>query len=132
MSNAQFWLLAAGLVLNLLVLAITGTSKLNKAARDISAEIIAQRKEIDERIDRLRLEIDSRREVDLRAWGETMLAIRSKIGEMELWNRDNFARRDSVHALAGRLETRIEALDEKMSEAFEKLSSKIDERTRAG
>jgi hypothetical protein len=116
--NGQTWIAAAVLALNLIVYLIASTRQIARERREIEAQIEQARKEVNER-----------REMDLRVLGETMQAIRQKMNEMELWNRDNFARRDSVHQLAGRLETRIEALDEKMSEAFEKLSAMIHERT---
>lgn len=93
----------------------------------------AFRRELNEQ----RKEIDRERDLDLRTFGESLTAIRNKMGEMELWNRDNFARRDSVHMLGGRLETQMVVLDEKLEEQigdvynkietrFDKLDAKID------
>jgi hypothetical protein len=117
--NGHTWIVVAGLALNLIVYLIAGTR-----------QIARERHEIEARIEQARKEVNERREMDLRILSETMQAIRTKMSEMELWNRDNFARRDSVHTLTGRLETRLEALDEKISEAFERLNAKIDERTK--
>lgn len=49
-----------------------------------------------------------------------------KITEMELWNRDNFARRDSVHTLGGRLEQQIVNSEERVIEQVNKLEAKVD------
>lgn len=128
--NGQLWIVAAGFALNLIVFLIAGTRQVSRAETALYADITRHRSELEARITTTRKELDDRRDMDLRVLSETMQAIRQKLSEMELWNRDNFARRDSVHTLGGRIETRLEALDQKFSEAFERLNEKIDERTR--
>lgn len=53
-----------------------------------------------------------------REFGETGAALRQKINEVELWNRDNFVRRDTFSAVTaswhGEVRTRFEKIDEKI------------------
>ena len=110
----MFWLGVVGLLLNLLVWILGGAkfvSNLKEAVRD---EIAGLRKEIAEQ-----------REMDLRMYGESLAALRQKISEVEIWGRDNFARRDSVENALAQIQARQQAMDEKMTDQFNRLHDKI-------
>lgn len=53
--------------------------------------------------------------------GEMGLALRSKIHEMETWNRDTFVRKDSFEMVINRVEKSIEKMADKLEEKIDKL-----------
>jgi hypothetical protein len=74
---------------------------------------------------RHRTEIDDRREHDLRNVGEAVGAIRTKMSEIEIWNRDNFARRDSVHTMSGRIEQLVVQSEERLTDQMTKMEQRL-------
>lgn len=120
MENPTVWLGVAGFVLNVGVLLVTLSYKLSQVETRIVERLSAHRSEIDEQ-----------RDADQKAIGETFLALRQKIQEVEIWSRDTFARRDSVNSGISRIETQISALDRKMSGGLSRLDDKIDRRWRS-
>lgn len=58
-------------------------------------------------------------------FGETASALRTKIHEMETWNRDTFVRKDSFEMIIGRLEKSIEKMGDKIEDRIEKLADRM-------
>lgn len=106
----------AGLVAQAIFFAIGGMKALANAKEEIKAEIHKNRREVDDNID-----------VVEKRFGEIITAIRTKITDIEIWNRDNFARRDSMQVAFGRFETQITAIDEKLDERFRHFDAKLDQ-----
>ncbi len=97
----------AGFLLQFFIILGTGIWKLSQVRSDLLAAIDASGREIDERID-----------AQARQFGETALALRQKITDVELYVRDNYVRRESFYSniqeLAKRIETRIDRLETKI------------------
>lgn len=58
-------------------------------------------------------------------FGETGVALRTKIHEVETWNRDTFVRKDSFEMVIGRLEKSIDKLGDKIEERLDKMFERI-------
>jgi hypothetical protein len=80
--------------------------------------------------------IDERIQLTRNQQAKTATVIRTKLTEMELWNRDNFVRRQeftevvqgihrTLEALSGRLETRLDLLRAERREDLKNLESNI-------
>lgn len=62
-------------------------------------------------------------------FGETAAALRTKIHDVETWNRDTFVRKDSFEMVIGRLEKSLEKLGDKIEDRIEKLVDRIQHKT---
>jgi hypothetical protein len=61
-------------------------------------------------------------------FGETGNALRTKIHEMETWNRDTFVRKDSFEMVINRIEKSMEKLGDRFEEKLDKLVERIQPR----
>lgn len=113
--SAEAWMMLAGLIAQAIFFAIGGMKALAGAKEEIKTEIHKNRREVDDSID-----------VVEKRFGETIGAIRVKITEIEIWNRDNFARRDNMDNVMGRFEKQITMLDEKFMGQFQHIDGKLD------
>jgi len=62
-------------------------------------------------------------------FGETASALRTKIHDVETWNRDTFVRKDSFEIVISRLEKSFEKLGDKIEERIDKLADRIQNRS---
>src|SRR5574337_13766 len=107
--TAEQILLAAGMfIINLLAAAVGGTWALSRVVRQLSEKIDQAKLELDRRID---AEIDG----SVGKFGETVTAIRQKMTDMELWNRDNFVTKRT-----------FEIIIAEMRETWRRCEDKID------
>ena len=74
----------------------------------------------------VRIEIRTEHEESMRAFGETVSAIRQKVGETELWNRDNFVRRDDFATVMEAFNRALDSLRIEIKADISKLDGKID------
>jgi hypothetical protein len=98
----------ASLVLNaggILVALTWGVSKIKDAIRE---EIEDHRRDVDKKIDELR-----------RNFAETIAAIRTKINDTELWNRDTFMRRESFYKA-------MQGYSDQTTAAFDKIDARLE------
>jgi flagellar motor protein MotB len=58
--------------------------------------------------------------------GEMGAALRTKMHEMETWNRDTFVRKESFELVIGRIEKSFEKMTDKLEEKFEKMVERIE------
>lgn len=93
-----------GLLISVIVLAIKGTREINKAELSIRSDIQRHRTETDAEIAKLK----------------------DTVRQNELWNRDNFARRDSFHATVSKLEDNLKLMEDKFAVQFDKIDGKLD------
>ena len=83
----------------------------------------------------LRQEIDKIKEgtvVSIDRWtqryGDSLMAIRQKITDMELWNRDNFATKAEVRTFSEDIKMLWREMDKKMDERFNRLERRLEHR----
>lgn len=110
MDIASFALLvsAATFILNIVVHIGTGTWRISAALQE-TTEKLAQR-------------IDS----DNRIFGETLLALRQKINDVELKTSETYVRRDSWHQAVNQLHSQLSAIEKANDERAIRLEHKID------
>lgn len=106
---------AAGLVLNLIVLAVGGTRAIGRLETSLRESIEKSRKEIDERLDS-----------QSREFGETVQAMRQKIHEVEIWSRDNFMRRDGFYKVKDELTVQINGVRDELRKDLRRMEEKLD------
>lgn len=80
-------------------------------------------------IDKSGREIDERIDIQRREFGESHLALRQKIHEIEVWARDTFVRRDSFYKVSDDLTNSIITLGNKIDTRLERMEEKIDSKT---
>ncbi len=147
----QAWLIAIGvgaLFVNLIGAVIGGTWVLSKSneklLEKIDTKIKNERISIDAVLASTENEAkDERKEIDThlinigvdiensRKWfGEGMAAIREKITQTELWNRDNFVSKSTFGNVIKDLKDFFTRFEDKLDLRFNRLESKIDDTTR--
>ena len=108
-------------------------SRIEKAVRDDSdLKIKNVRDAFDAEIDNLQRDVvrleraaGERAETLRHEFGETGGALRTKIHEVETWNRDTFVRKDSFEMVIGRLEKSLEKLGDKIEDRIERLADRL-------
>lgn len=106
------------LLLNLgvaVVGATWGIAKIKDTVRDAMDD---HRKEFDGQLDTLG-----------RSFGETVLALRQKIHEIETWARDEFVRKGSFEQAVNRMEHTVGDQFSKLEKRLERMELKIDSKT---
>lgn len=74
------------------------------------------------------LERDMRDEIaaNSRGFGETAQALRQKITETELWNRDNFVSKQTFNSVITDMRRSLEQLGDRVDGRFDRLEDKLD------
>lgn len=93
----------------------TLTERLIEQKEQFTAALTAHRREIDEESDRIR-----------RDFGETVLALRQKLTDVEIFCRDTFVRRESFYEVTKGLADSVKAIGDKLEMRIEKLDGKLD------
>jgi hypothetical protein len=104
-----------GLLLNAGILAVTGTWKLAQVEASLRKTLTSHRDEIDMDLDAVRREC-----------GESLLALRTKINEVELWCRDNYVRRDSFYKVADTFQSDMKSMGADLKAQLEKIDGKLE------
>lgn len=112
------------------VVAVIGYAvKLTWKFRDLEKEM---RKDSDAKIEKIKDDYDKAvrehmgdLETMRHEFGETVAAVRTKIHDVEMWNRDTFVRKDSFEMVIGRLEKSIEKLGDKIEDRIDKMVERI-------
>lgn len=115
------------------VIAVVGYAvKLTWKFRDLEKEM---REDSDDKIKSIKADYDKAvrehmNDLDTmrHEFGETVAAVRTKIHDVEMWNRDTFVRKDSFEMVIGRLEKSIEKLGDKIEDRIDKMVERIQQR----
>ena len=92
---------------------------------------------IEQKTGQVRSELADKIDSEIRAFGDTGTALRQALSEAQMWNRDNFVRRDefsqSIHqinrnidALRASTESSMKTFDDKLDRLDQKLDAKLD------
>lgn len=83
-----------------------------------------------EKIDEVRLElerkIDQETDIAVHDFGETVSAIRAKINEMELWNRDTFVTKATFNLVAAQNRDFWQRFEDKLDRRLDRIELKLD------
>ena len=107
------------IIVTALVTAATGAWK----ARGIQASLD---KRIDDEVANLRSETLQRQDEGMRQIGEGLSALRQKATDMELWNRDNFVRRNEFQNAVDGFTRSIDSLRADIKGEYARLNDKLD------
>jgi high-affinity Fe2+/Pb2+ permease len=112
--------------LAIIAYAITLTWRASRIERE-------QQQYTDAQIDNLRedvigLERGSIERVEIlrRETGEMGAALRTKLHEVETWNRDTFVRKESFEVVVNRIEKSIEKMTDKLEDKFDKVMERFE------
>ncbi len=109
---------ATGLILNIIVALVGLTWGIGKVRDTIRKEIEDHREKFDNELHQLRLNT-----------GEVATALRQKITEVELFNRDTFMRRDSFYEVMKGYGADMRSQFEKIDQRLERMEAKIDSKS---
>lgn len=73
---------------------------------------------------RMQADIDN----TIKNFGETMSAFRTKINDVELWNRDNFVSKLTFQTVVGDMKRSWERFEDKLSKRLDIIDEKLDQR----
>lgn len=126
--------ISAGTAVALIAYAVRATWHLRGVEIEIRADMEAQTDNLQRDIARNEREIAKlekagmeRAETLRHEFGETGAAIRTKMHEMETWNRDTFVRKESFEMVISRIEKTFEKSVEKLEKSIEKLGDRFEE-----
>lgn len=121
MSAAEIAIAAGMLLLTAIAGVISGTWALAKTDRELTEKIDKAKLDIERRLDE---ETDS----TVQRFGETVTAIRTKMTDMELWNRDNFVDKSTFGTFQANLADFFKRFEDKIDRRFDKIDAKLDDR----
>jgi hypothetical protein len=123
-TNVTFWEVAiagATLVMSFIISAISGTWILGKS-----------RQKLVEKIDEVKLELERKinedTETAVHDFGETVSAIRTKINEVELWNRDNFVSKSTFNTVQDQWRVWFTRFEDKIDKRFDQIDAKLSKK----
>lgn len=125
MTWEQITLAAGMLVVNLLAAVIGGTWVLGRTTQDLSEKIDEAKLELERRI-------NDESDDAIKRFGETVSAIRQKISEMELWNRDTFVSKRTFETIVSDIRDTWRRFEDKIDRRFDSLDRKLSKRDDGG
>jgi hypothetical protein len=103
---------------------LMSTLALGWRTRGIVADI---NEKIETKVGEVKDEVRSDHDENTRNHGESLMAIRQKITDVEIWNRDNFVRRADFAAVVESINRSIETLSAKMHADMQGLRAELIE-----
>lgn len=123
---------SAGTLAAVIGYAVRLTWKVRDIERDIQKNVDDQIEKVDAQIENVARDVSSHRtstadrfESVRHETGEMGSALRTKIHEVETWNRDTFVRKESFELIVGRIEKSIEKLGDKLEDKLERAFDRI-------
>lgn len=122
--------LVTGLLVQALLLGAGGVWKLTRVEVSIRGALAKNRQETDTKINtevgRLREEWRQEHDQFMQQWGEGLTAVRQKMTDMEIWNRDNFVRHRDFTSIVQGLTAAIDGISKKMDAFMERIDGKLE------
>jgi hypothetical protein len=120
----------ATVAIGIIVHAIRATWALSRVEKELKDYFDAQIDNVLRDVVKLERAGAERAETLRHEFGETGAALRTKIHEVETWNRDTFVRKESFEMVIGRVEKSMEKavdkIEKRLETMFEKLQQKLD------
>lgn len=111
--SITFWMLIIAVLAffgNIAIALVGGTWIIGKTY----AKLI---KETDSKLDQIQIR-----------FGESLSAIRNKMVDMEIWNRDHLVGKDTFYLVIGEIKDIFKRIEDKLDRRMDRLEGKIDER----
>lgn len=120
-------IVSGGAVLaNLFIAGIGWVWSLGRSSKSADVKIAQMAKVVTEELNdmerRLHADIDN----STRQFGETVSAIRTKVTEIELWNRDNFVSKGTFKAVTDEMKRSWERFEDNLNDKLEAIDKKLD------
>lgn len=130
MEGYQWTMVAVGLlgfVVQAFVLAIGGTWKLAQMEHRLTGAMTKHRREIDEAAYAAKQEAFDLADRVRRETGESIASIQTRMSQLEIWNRDNFVRRDSFQMVMSEAKQAWDAQSRMIDRRLDRIDEKLDE-----
>lgn len=115
-----------GILANLFIAGIGWVWSLGRSSKSADVKIAQRAKAVTEELNdmerRLHADIDN----STRQFGETVSAIRTKVTEIELWNRDNFVSKGTFKAVTDEMKRSWERFEDNLNDKLEAIDKKLD------
>lgn len=128
-GNGTAWtvIVSGGAVLaNLFIAGIGWVWSLGRSSKSADVKIAQRAKAVTEELNdmerRLHADIDN----STRQFGETVSAIRTKVTEIELWNRDNFVSKGTFKSVTDEMKRSWERFEDNLNDKLEAIDKKLD------
>ena len=120
-------IVSGGAVLaNLFIAGIGWVWSLGRSSKSADVKIAQRAKAVTEELNdmerRLHADIDN----STRQFGDTVTAIRTKVTEIELWNRDNFVSKGTFKAVTDEMKRSWERFEDNLNDKLEAIDKKLD------
>jgi hypothetical protein len=136
-ENAGIFIALAVLLINTFGTVVAITRVIGKLEAAITEKIVAERKEIDRQYDDLRdamhrrveavqRECDDRVLTAERSFGQTVLAIQTKVFQFEIWARDTFVQKQGFYRVRDDILSDFKALGAQITARLERMEGKVD------
>lgn len=90
------------------------------------------RAKVVEKIDAARFELEQKIHIETdhvtHDFGETVTALRQKMTDMELWNRDNFVSKSTFNSVMDQWRNWFTRFEDKMDKRLDRIDAKLDEK----
>lgn len=114
------------MLINLIVAIVTGVWTWGRTTNATDEKIAVKDKaaaaELTELERRMKIDVDCA----TKNFGETVTAIRQKVTETELWNRDNFVSKNTFQTVIQNMERFLERFEDKLNERLDRIDKKLD------
>jgi hypothetical protein len=115
---------------NIVVAICTGVWTLGRTRNATDERIAEKEKTVAGDLTALERRLEESINVSTDRFGETVAAIRAKITETELWNRDNFVSKQTFQVVIGDIKRSWERFEDQLKERFDKIDEKLDQRNK--
>jgi hypothetical protein len=116
--------------------AIAGTWVLGKSRDKVHAKINAVATEINEKIDaktrELENKINSEADISSNRFGDSLSAMRQKLTDVELWNRDNFVSKQTFTLVIQETRSSWQRFEDKLDKRLDMIEAKLGPRSKFG
>lgn len=119
--------------INLIVTLIGVTWKLSRVELSLRQAIATERKEVDDdlkqtgqQVEALREDMDRALVAQDRRYQDTFTALRTKIGEVELWSRDHFIQKEPFGEIISTLRVEMQRNRQELADQIKEVGQKLD------
>ena len=134
-NDGSAWALlvaVCSLVINLIVAAVAGIWTLVKSGSATDEKIAVKDKTTTDDLSDLERRIKDEISDATQRFGETVTAIREKVRDTELWNRDNFVTKGTFQIVVGDMKKSWERFEDQLNTRLDKIDKKLDRNHNGG
>lgn len=115
MNEIAVWIALGSLIVNFVAVLITNHRFATRNSEARKEEMLQLERSMREKLD-----------VESRQFGETVAALREKVVQTELWNRDNFIDRETFNMVISDIKDANKRVEDKIDRRFDSLERKLE------